>query len=137
MWLWKPTNITNMTNMTRHNIAILRCHTKKDPTIEFYIAFSAEEPDLGMDEFWNMVAPSIQYQESDPMKSSIFGIVKEVIQHGCALPLSDRMNGIHFKPIYVTDGEWLGADPIDPFGSEDLIPSGNLYARHVLVPRRT
>ena len=127
---------TNMPNISAHNIAILRCHTKKDVTQQFYIAFSAEEPHLGMDEFWNMIAPSIQYQESDPMKSSIFGIVIEVVQHGCALLLSDRMNGIHFKPIYETDGEWFGANPIEPFVSEDLIPSGNLYARHILIPRR-
>ena len=120
--------------MTRHNIVILRCHTKKDPTKQFYVALSAEEPDLGMDEFWNMVAPFIQHQKSDPQQTSIYGIVEEVIQHGCALPLSDRMNGIHFKPVYWSDGEWLGGDPMEPFITEDLIPTGNLYARHVLIP---
>lgn len=126
-----------MTNMSRHNIVILRCHTKKDPTKQFYVSLSSEEPDLGMDEFWNMVAPFIQHQNSDPQQTSIYGIVEEVIQHGCALPLSDRMNGIHFTPVYWSDGEWLGGDPIEPFITEDLIPTGNLYARHVLIPMRS
>jgi hypothetical protein len=123
-----------MTNMTRHNIVILRCHTKKDPTKQFYVSLSSEEPDLGYDEFWNMVAHFIQHQDSDPQQTSIYGIVEEVVQHGCALSLSDRMNGIHFKPIYASDGEWFGGEPIEPFMSEDLIPTGNLYARHVLIP---
>ena len=84
-----------------------------------------------------MVAPFIQHQDSDPQQTSIYGIVEEVIQHGCALPLSDRMNGIHFKPVYYADGEWLGGDSFEPFMSEDLIPTGNLYARHVLIGTRS
>jgi len=120
--------------MSAHNIMILRCHNKKTPTIQFYVSLSPEEPNLEMDEFWNRVSPFIQHQDSDPQQTSIFGIVEEVVQHWCDLPLSDRMNGIHFKPAF-HDEEWFGADSVYPIISDQAIPAGHLYARHVLVPK--
>jgi len=121
--------------MTDHRIVIIRFHKSKHDINPYYISFSAEEPGVECDDLWRMVAKYIGDQDSDPMHSTLFGILEDVVLITCDVPLSDRMNGIQFCPISFPDGEWMSANPMYPFVQDQSPPVGHQFAKHHLIPR--